>query len=441
MSETPDKFETIRLFWVDLNGVARGTSIPATELDATSEAGVSFANSVAELTLGSGLLTDAKYGPEDGDMFAVPDLDSLTKLSWRDGEAAVFSDLKTISGDDFSLCARSALRRVVSDLESAGYVPQVGVEVEFSLLEPDDGGWRPFNAKTSYDADAIDQAAALFDEWYAAMGQAGFDLTGIHQESLSGQYEVSLQYGAARSTMDGVMFFRHLLKSTARSHGHGATVMPRPFDGEDANGMHLHLSLWDPDRKTNRFAAADGTATADARRAGEARLPDDARHFLGGIIEHAQALTAICAPTVNSYKRLVPGIWAPTAIAWGFDNRSTALRVPPESGPGTRIEYRVPDSASNPYLAMAATLAAGFDGIRSEAEPGDPVAVNAHEAGCETLPRTLWSALDYLEADDVLRDALGDDLVTEFVRLKRDEFDRSREAVSDWERDTYLETF
>ena len=154
-----------------------------------------------------------------------------------------------------------------------------------------------------------------------------------------------------------------------------------------------------------------------------------------------KALTAICAPTVNSYKRLLPGIWAPVNIAWGPDNRSTVLRLPPELGSATRIEHRVPDSACNPYLGIAASYAAGLDGIRNEIDPGEPTIRNAYEEEYESLPRTLWEALDHLEDDKVIADALGSTLVEEFIQLKRDEFNRSMNHVSEWEHDEYLDEF
>ena len=441
---TLSEYNDVRVVWTDLNGVARGITIPGERAADACEEGVGFANGVAELTLEPGLLDDPRYGAEGGDMIAVPDTDSVRPVAWADDTAAVFADLTTVDGERFDLCARSALRSVLGDLEDEGYRAMAGVESEFSVLSPDgDDGWEPYNDRCSYDLSAVDAASGLIADWTDAMESAGHDVLGVHQESQPGQYEVNLAYDDALTTADGICFFRHMLKSVTRTHGHKASLMPRPYAGEDANGLHFHLSLWDPEASKNVFRSDDDDITFPAGKhpAGGSGLSATGRHFVGGLLDHMKALTAICAPTVNSYKRLLPGIWAPVNIAWGPDNRSTVLRLPPELGSATRIEHRVPDSACNPYLGMAASLAAGLDGIRNETDPGEPTTANAYEESYERLPRTLWSALDHLEGDDVLTEALGPALVESFITLKRDEFDRSMDHVSGWERDEYFDEF
>jgi glutamine synthetase len=441
---TLSEYNDVRVVWTDLNGVARGITIPGERAADACEEGVGFANGVAELTLEPGLLDDPRYGAEGGDMIAVPDTDSVRPVAWADDTAAVFADLTTVDGERFDLCARSALRSVLGDLEDEGYRAMAGVESEFSVLSPDgDDGWEPYNDRCSYDLSAVDAASGLIADWTDAMESAGHDVLGVHQESQPGQYEVNLAYDDAMTTADGICFFRHMLKSVTRTHGHKASLMPRPYAGEDANGLHFHLSLWDPEASKNVFRSDDDDITFPAGKhpAGGSGLSATGRHFVGGLLDHMKALTAICAPTVNSYKRLLPGIWAPVNIAWGPDNRSTVLRLPPELGSATRIEHRVPDSACNPYLGMAASLAAGLDGIRNETDPGEPTTANAYEESYERLPRTLWSALERLEGDDVLTEALGPALVESFIRLKRDEFDRSMDHVSGWERDEYFDEF
>jgi glutamine synthetase len=437
------EYDDVRVVWTDLNGVARGITIPGAQAEAACEEGIGFANGVAELTLEPGLLDEPRYGAEDGDMIAVPDTGSVMPVSWADDTAAVVADLTTVDGEPFDLCARGALRDVLADLESEGYRAKVGVESEFSVLSPDDdGGWEPYNDRCSYDLDAVDQAADLLGEWRAGMEAAGYEVLGAHQESQPGQYEVNIAYDDALTTADGIVFFRHMLKSVTRAHGHKASLMPRPHTGEDANGLHFHLSLWDADGETNAFRSDDDDIAFPAgKHPSGAGLSETGRHFVGGLLDHMKALTAICAPTVNSYKRLLPGIWAPVNVAWGPDNRSTVLRLPPELGSATRIEHRVPDSACNPYLGLAATLAAGLDGIRNGTDPGAPTTGNAYEESHERLPRTLWGALEHLEADEVLADALGPALVDSFVALKREEFDRSMDQVSAWEREEYLNEF
>lgn len=439
------EFDTLRVVWTDLNGVARGISLAVDEhtKEHVFDDGVGFANGVAELTLEPGLLDTPEFGPEGGDMLAVPDLDAVMPVDWKADTAAVFSNLTNVDGARFPLCSRSALEDVLDRLADAGYVPRVGVETEFSLLQlSDEGGWVPYNNRCSYDMSAIDQAADHIDSWRQAMETAGYDVIGTHQESQPGQFEVNLKYKDALTTADGVMFFRHMVKATAHQQGLKATFMPRPHTEEDANGMHFHLSLWDSDVSENLFASAESDLQFPAgKHPDSAGISEEARYFIGGLLTHMKALTAICAPTVNSYKRLVPGIWAPVNIAWGPDNRSTVLRVPPELRKATRIEHRVPDTSSNPYLALAATLAAGLDGIENEIDPGEPTLKNAYHQDYERLPRTLWDALNHLEDNSVLTDALGDTLINEFVKLKRDEFDRYQDNVTGWERSQYMDEF
>jgi len=438
------EYDRVRLVWTDLNGVARGISLPASEYEAAVEDGVGFANGVAELTLEPGLLDNPRYGAEAGDMMAVADSDSLREVAWADDTAAVFSDLTNVDGSTFDLCARSALRRVVDDLREEGLVPLTGVEAEFSLLKPDgEGDWEPYNTRCSYDMTALDGADDIVRAWSDTMETAGASMLGVHQESQPGQFEVNIEYDDALTTADSLMFFRHAAKAIASDRGYRASFMPRPYSGEDANGLHFHLSLWDEAVEENLFASETGNLEFPAGKhpEGDSGLSETAHHFIGGLLDHMQALTALCAPTVNSYRRLLPGIWAPVSVAWGPDNRSTVLRIPPELGPAARIEHRVPDSACNPYLGLAATLAAGLDGIRNETDPGDPTLANAYEEDYDRLPRTLWAALDELEADDVLTEALGEPLVEEFLKLKRDEFDRYMDSVTEWERDEYADEF
>jgi glutamine synthetase len=438
------EYERIRLVWTDLNGVARGISLPGSEYESAVAEGVGFANGVAELTLEPGLLDDPRYGAEGGDMMAVADPDSLREVAWADDTAAVFSDLTNVDHTPFDLCARGALGDVIADLRSEGFHPFAGVEAEFSVLQPDgDGDWEPYNTRCSYDMSAVDVADDLVRAWSDAMETAGSSVLGVHQESQPGQYEVNIEYDDALTTADSLVFFRHAAKAIARKQGYKVSFMPRPYSGEDANGLHFHLSLWDEAGEENLFASETGNLQFPAGKhpAGESGLSETAHHFVGGLLDHMQGLTAICAPTVNSYRRLLPGIWAPVNVAWGPDNRSTVLRVPPELGPAARIEHRVPDSACNPYLGLAATLAAGLDGIRNETDPGEPTLANAYEEDYDSLPRTLPAALDELEADAVLVEALGEPLVEEFVKLKRDEFDRYMDSVTEWEREEYLDEF
>lgn len=439
---TADDFDQIRLIWTDLNGIPRGVSVPSHEYGDLLEDGVGFANSVLEFTLEPGLVDEPAYPAEGGDMVAIPDDGTLVSAAWDDGVGLVFSNATHVSGADHPLCSRSLLRRLVSEYQSFGYTPMVGLEPEFSLLRPTEDGYEPYTNRTSYDIDALDRISTLIHEWTTAMEAAGSSVLCIHQESQPGQFEVNLEYDDPVSTADDIVLFRHMLKAVSRRHNAKATMMPRPHSGEDANGMHFHLSLWDTDREENVFAGTNRYLDfPTGQTPDDAGLAPEAIYFIGGLVKHLKALTAICNPTVNSYKRLIPGLWAPCNTAWGPDNRSVNLRIPPELGPATRVEFRSPDSATNPYLAIAATLAAGLEGLRNEIEPPEPTTGNAYKEDHDRLPRTLWDALDELEGDDVLKEALGKKLVEQYVKIKREEFDRYQQHISEWERAEYEDEF
>lgn len=425
------EFHTVRAVWTDLNGVLRGAAIPGDRFERVRETGIASASAEIELSFDRTIPEASKYGPEHGNVVAVPDTDPPTPLEWRDGVGMSFCTLEDPDGSAFDLCSRSALRRVRDAFETEGYDVNVGVEIEFSLLErSDDGSYVPFNDRSSNAIDGVEDATEQIREWIEAMEVAGYEVLAVHQEGQPGQYEVNLGHDDPVTIADGVVLFKHVIKSISRTHGLAATLMPRPHEGEEANGLHVHTSLVTTDSSENAFAGGSSDPL---------ELSETARHFVGGNLAHAEPLTAICAPTVNSYKRLVPGLWAPVNVAWGPDNRSTVVRIPPERGPATRIEQRVPDTSCNPYLAIAGTLAAGLDGLRERTDPGEPTTENAYHQDFDRLPRTLWGALDHLEECDVLRDALGEDLVAEFITVKRDEFDRYQNAVTSWERDEYLD--
>jgi glutamine synthetase len=314
--------------------------------------------------------------------------------------------------------------------------------MEFSLFAGASEDAEPYDDASSYEIVPVDRSRSLIRQWITAMRTAGFDIIAIHKESQPGQYEVVLRHDDAVRAADAVMFFRYMIRSVSLSSDVTASFMPRPHSNEDSNGMHFHISLWDQCQENNQFAGTDQYLDFPAgQQPSDAGLSDDASHFVGGILDHTKGLTAVCAPTINSYKRLLPGHFAPVNIAWGPDNRTTSIRIPPELGSSARIEYRIPDSSSNPYLAMAATLGAGLNGLLNGVEPNEPVTTNAYETDLDQLPRTLIAALDELQSDQVLVDVLGEELVSEFTKIKRDEFNRYQDHISDWERSQYDNAF
>jgi glutamine synthetase len=266
----------------------------------------------------------------------------------------------------------------------------------------------------------------------------GFEIEASHHEVAQGQHEINFTYDDALTTADNVATFRSVVRAIAAQHDLHATFMPKPIARVNGSGMHTHLSLFDDGE--NVFHDAQD----------EFDLSETAKQFVAGILDHAPAVTAVCNPTINSYKRLVPGYEAPVYVAWSDRNRSALVRKPAARTPAaSRIELRSPDPSCNPYLAFAAMITAGLDGIERDLDAPDPVRENIYEFdeqrraeyGIDTLPTTLAGSLDALEADEVVLDALGDHVAETFVAAKREEVTDYRVSVSEWEKDRYLETF
>jgi len=339
------------------------------------------------------------------------------------------------------------LKQQIARLTARRWTLNTGLEPEFMLLMRDAAG-RPVPAdvtdaldKPCYDYKGLSRSSAFIEKLVAALQAAGFDVYQVDHEDANGQFEINFTYADALTTADRMIFFRMAASEVARQCGVICSFMPKPMSDRTGSGMHMHLSIAD-ERNPNLFL--DRT---DRRELGLSTL---AYHFLGGLLAHAPALTALVAPCVNSYKRLVVGqtfsgaTWAPAFISYGDNNRSSMVRVP-----YGRLELRLIDSAANPYLATAAVIAAGLDGVDRQVDPGEPHNVNLYalgegelrERGIRVLPQSLVQALEALEADQLFRDTLGAPLLDEFVHLKRMEWTDYHRDVSDWEVKRYLEFF
>jgi glutamine synthetase len=335
----------------------------------------------------------------------------------------------------------------LAKLAQKGYTMFTGLEPEFMLLNRDaSGALSPIDAtdtldKPCYDYKGLSRASGILDDLSRHMRAVGVDVYQIDHEDANGQFEINYTYADALKSADNFIFFKMAASEVARAHGAVATFMPKPFANRAGNGAHFHISLG---------TAKQANAFYDKKDKRGMKLSQLGYWFMGGLLKHARALTAICAPTVNSYKRLVVGrslsgaTWAPAFIAYGDNNRTACVRVP-----GGRIEFRLPDGAMTPYLATAAIAAAGLDGIENRIDPGDPLNVNLydltldeiHKRGIGLLPQSLNEALDALDADDVVKDGLGTDLAAEFLRVKRMEWVEYSRHVSDWESRRYIEMF
>ena len=429
VGELPHGVTFVAVQWVDVHGAAKAKLVPRAAWEATCAPGG-----------GAGFAAFANHGfargPEHPELLAVPDPATLTVLPHRPDMAVAFSTV--LDGDRVATCdARAILARQQAAAAERGLLPIAGMEPEFFLLRRgDDGELLPFDVhddldKPCYDLKALLRLKPVLADIVGAMQQLEWQVSALDHEDGNGQFEINFRHADALTTADRFTLLRTLIADVADQHGAIATFMPKPLPGRTGSGAHVHFSA----------AAADGSnAFADDSDARGLGLSPVAYAFVAGVLDHARALSALSMPTVNSYRRLHPAggssgaTWSPNAVVYGGNNRTAMLRVP---GPG-RIENRAVDGSCNPYLALAGMVAAGLDGVERGLDPGAPITGAAHPVGVATLPRTLADALDALEGDVVLRDALGEEAVCEFIAVKRGEWGSYMESVSAWEQDLYL---
>ncbi|HKQ81889.1 MAG TPA: type III glutamate--ammonia ligase [Steroidobacteraceae bacterium] len=423
--------------FVDIHGVAKAKAVPVEHLEMVLTDGAGFAGFA---------LWGLGMGPHGPDYMAIGDLDTLTAVPWMPGYARIVCN-GHVHGKPYPHCSRVALKRQLDKLAAQGLTLYTGIEPEFMLLSRRaDSSLGPHDPtddleKPCYDYKGLSRASAFLDQMVTSLRSVGIDVYQIDHEDANGQFEVNFTYADALKTADNFIFVKMAASEIARAHGMIASFMPKPFSSRTGSGAHFHLSMGD-ERTKNLFY--------DAQDANGLKLSPLAYHFLGGVLAHARALAAVCAPTVNSYKRLVVGralsgaTWAPAYVAYGDNNRTACVRIP-----GGRLEFRLPDSGVNPYLATAAIVAAGMDGIERKLDPGKPNNSNLYEmssaqlkaSGIRLLPQSLHEAIGELERDEVVCAALGDDLSKEFIELKRMEWVEYSRHVSDWESKRYLEFF
>jgi glutamine synthetase len=421
----------VRVVFCDLHGIERGKDVPIRDFDAIAERGLGFCWAV----MGTDLRHTPVVGGEIGypDMVAKPDLSTLVRLPWEPDVAHCLADLERApEGVPEPTDPRGAVRRAVAACEELGYSPIVGPELEFFLCEKDPdapGGWRRYvdNMSMVYTVGRQADPRGISSQLLRHCADLGIGAFAANHEYMNSQYEINLHHSPALDAADRAFRLRAAVKDYAAQQGMLATFMGRPFNDQGGSGFHLHLSL--------ERDGENGCAEGD-------ELTPVTRWFVAGVLAHARALMAVLNPTINAYKRILPDSLAPTHANWGLDNRGTFIRIPPERGEGARVEVRVGDGSANPYLAIAATLAAGLDGVRSELEPPAPIEGDAYTAAEEVigapLPRSLEASIDALEADAVLCDALGKETVETFATIKRFEIERHAAHVSDWELDEYM---
>jgi glutamine synthetase len=420
--------------FVELTGAPKAKLVPASQLENIAAEGAGFAGFACG---------DVGQGPHDPDISSVPDFRSLTILPWRQNIAWVTGNLH-VSGEPWPLCPRTVLSKQLERAHKSGYVVNTGIEPEFMLLKKNIvGTYEPWDeldtlGKPCYDLRTLHRNLDMMTTLLRYMRELGWEPYANDHEDANCQFEINWKYSDALTTADRTTFFKWMVRTVAEQQGLWATFMPKPFAHLTGNGAHVHLSLADAETGVNLFE--DGSA--------ELGLSQLGHWFLGGVLAHARGLSAIVAPIVNSYKRLVRGAprsgatWAPVYVTYGASNRTQMVRVP---APG-RFEIRVVDGAANPYLAFAAIVAAGLDGVENKIDPGAMNRENLYEMPEEELaarkigflPTTLSEALDALERDAVVQGALGEIYAKEYIRVKREEWRQYNQTVSEWERERYL---
>ena len=410
----------IKLQFVDINGQVKNISIPASHIDKI------LAN---EIMLDGSSIKGFR-SIETSDMFFYPDKNTFQILPWRDMEgyesARIICDIYNADGTPFEGCPRCNLKRLMNEAKKLGFTMNMGPEAEFFLFSKDENGDITTSTMDNagyYDVGPEDLGEDVRSDIVNTLQEMNFDIEASHHEVADGQHEVDFKYADILTTADNVATFKVVVKA-----------MPKPIYGINGSGMHCNISLF----KDGKNAFYDENS--------EYQLSDTAKYAIGGLLKHVKSITAILNPTVNSYKRLVPGYEAPVYLAWSLANRSALLRVPAKRGVATRVELRSPDPACNPYLAFATILEACLDGIRNKIEPPAPVESNIYKLTnkerkrqkIDSLPGTLIEAVDLMNKSLVANAALGQHIMNEFILAKEKEWDDYRTCVTQWEIDKYL---
>ncbi|AEB93675.1 glutamine synthetase [Lactobacillus johnsonii] len=422
----------LRLAFTDINGTSKAVEVPTSQLDKVLTNDIRF----------DGSSIDGFVRLEESDMVLYPDFSTWAVLPWGDEKGGKIGRLvcsvhKT-NGEPFEGDPRNNLKRVLKEMKEMGFTDfDIGFEAEFHLFKlGEDGNWTtevPDHA-SYFDMTSDDAGARCRRDIVETLESIGFEVEAAHHEVGDGQQEIDFRFDDALTTADRVQTFKMVVREVARKHGLYATFMAKPVEGQAGNGMHTNMSLFKDGK--NVFYDKDG----------EFHLSDTALYFLNGILEHARAITAIGNPTVNSYKRLIPGFEAPVYISWASKNRSPLVRIPDAEEINTRLEMRSADPTANPYLLLAACLTAGLNGIKEAKKPMAPITSNVFEMseeerakrGIKPLPSTLHNAVKAFKADPLIQEALGEHLTQSFIDSKNLEWSKYTQSVSDWERDRYM---
>ena len=424
----------MRLQFTDIHGANKNVEVPSSQFQKALDGQIMFD--------GSSIQGFTRI--EESDMLLHPDLDTFKVFPWPNADGSkvgrLVCDVKRPDGSDFDGCPRTVLKRMIKTIAKKGYTMMVGPEVEFFLFETNDDGTattRTHDSGAYFDLAPVDRGEECRRDIIGALEHMGFEVEAAHHEVAHGQHEIDFKYGDAVTVADQVATFRFIVRHIAHEYGLHATFMPKPLFGQNGSGMHCHQSLF----KGSKNVFYDAKS--------EFQLSKVAMQYIAGLLKHARSIVAVTNPTVNSYKRLVPGYEAPTNVAWSEQNRSPMVRIPASRGTGTRCEVRMPDPACNPYLAFTVMLAAGWDGIQEKMTPPPPVNQNVFSMSArekkrlriEALPSTLGEALDLMAKDKVIMNCLGEHMAINYLEGKRRHWHEFLAAVHPWELEQYLATY
>ncbi|QED47637.1 type I glutamate--ammonia ligase [Cytobacillus dafuensis] len=421
----------IRLQFTDILGTIKNVEIPISQLEKALDNKMMFDGSSIE----------GFVRIEESDMYLYPDLDTWVVFPWtaeKGKVARLICDIHNADGTPFQGDPRNNLKRVLKEMEELGFTDfNLGPEPEFFLFKLDQNGEPSLELNDNggyFDLAPTDLGENCRRDIVLELEEMGFEIEASHHEVAPGQHEIDFKYANVLTACDQIQTFKLVVKTIARKHGLHATFMPKPLFGVAGSGMHCNVSLF----KEGKNSFFD--------EKGELQLSEYARQFIAGILKHSTGFTAVTNPTVNSYKRLVPGYEAPCYVAWSAQNRSPLIRIPSSRGISTRVEVRSVDPAANPYLAMAVLLKAGLDGIKNKLVPPASVDRNIYvmskeeriAEGIDDLPSTLAEALDKLKSNEVIVSALGGHIFEHFIEAKEIEWDMFRTQVHPWEREQYM---
>ena len=376
----------------------------------------------------------------ESDQYLYPDLDTFSILPWFDKDnkvARIICDVYNPDGTPSAGDPRGVLKRVLKRAAEMGYTFNVGPECEFFLFETDEKG-RPTTETTDeagyFDMAPLDHGGMVRRQICLTLEKLGYEIEASHHETSAGQHEIDFKYAEALQAADNIMTFKMTVKTIAQQNGLHATFMPKPVYGVNGSGMHTNMSIFKDGK--NIFFDENG----------ERKLSKEAYSFIAGLIKHVKAFTALTNPLVNSYKRIVPGFEAPCYVAWSASNRTALIRIPAARGNSTRVELRSPDPSCNPYLALAACLASGMDGVENNLTPPDEVSGNIFHmneeerraVGIDSLPGTLYDAIKLMRQDELIMGILGDHVASRYITGKMAEWNEFRTQITDWELNRYM---